>query len=229
MATKTKLGNKHAVRPRRTNAERSAATRGKLIQAAIDLLYEEGYSPTTTISVAQRAHVSRGAMLHQFPTRVELLLAVAEHIVAEQSRYRRESLGLKHFDDPMQRFYFAADVSWEVHSKPSAIALLEIMMATRSDKALRKGFTPFLKLWADMRNQAAARMAESLGIADVGKVADLISLHQTSMRGLAIELMFTHDPAEVERLRQLQAHFDRTYMEKLVAVAKADKVKADKK
>ena len=220
MRSKTKTATKGRAAPRpkvrRTNAERSAATRSKLIQAAIDSLYEEGYSATTTISVAARARVSRGAMLHQFPTRVEMLLSVAEYIVAEHSRQRREQLAP--YGEGLKRFYAAADVSWAVNSRPSAIALLEIMMATRSDKDLRKGFAPFLKLWADMRRQAAERMSVSLnapGAAD--KLEVLIALHQTVMRGLAIELMFAHDAEEVESMRQLQASFDRAYAEKLVA------------
>jgi len=216
MAAKNKSAAKRRKAPRRSNAERSATTRSKLIQAAIDSLYEEGYSATTTISVAQRARVSRGAMLHQFPTRVEMLLAVAEYAVAEHSRLRRELL--EPYDEGLKRFYAAADVTWAVSSRPSAIALLEIMMATRSDKDLRKGFTPFLRQWAQMRRAAAERMSASLGIPDaIDELEVLIALHQTVMRGLAIELMFAHDADDVEKMRQLQVAFDRGYAERLVA------------
>jgi AcrR family transcriptional regulator len=216
-SSKSNGGAKRRARPRRSNAERSATTRGKLIQAAIDSLYEEGYSATTTISVAARARVSRGAMLHQFPTRVEMLLAVAEFIVADHSRIRREQLAP--FGEGLKRFYAAADVSWAVSSRPSSIALLEIMMATRSDKDLRKGFAPFLKLWAEMRRAAAQRMAVSLGIPDaLDDLEVLISLHQSTMRGLAIELMFAHDADDVERMRQMQTAYERAYAEKLVAM-----------
>ncbi len=214
MATaKKKKGPK---RPRRTNAERSATTRAKLIDAAIELLYEEGYSATTTISVAARARVSRGAMLHQFPTRVKLLLAVADFIVKDHSRQRREEL--EPHGEGLPRFYAAADVSWAVHSRPSAIALLEIMMSTRSDKTLRKGFAPFLKLWADMRRAAAVRMAGSLEVPDAAdQIEVLISLHQTVMRGMAIELMFANNPNDVEQMRQMQVQFERQFAEQLVS------------
>ena len=215
MPTRTPTRTAKRARQRRTNAERSATTVNKLIQAAIDSLYEEGYSATTTISVAKRARVSRGAMLHQFPTRVEMLLAVAKHIVEEHSRLRRDQLDQY---QGLQRFYAAADVSWAVHSRPSNIALLEIMMATRSDKDLRKGFAPFLKQWAEMRRAAAERMATTLGVPDaVDNLEKLISLHQAVMRGLAIELMFAHDVEDVERMRQLNSQFERAYAEQLVA------------
>jgi AcrR family transcriptional regulator len=192
-----------------------------LIAATIDLLYREGYSATTTISVAAKAHVSRGAMLHQFPTRVALLLAVAEHISAEQSRYRRERLVADKFNSPMERFIASANVSWEVHSQPSAIALLEIIMATRSDRDLRKGFGPFVKTWTEKRRLAAVNMAADLGIADVAKVDAMIGLHQASLRGLAIELMFVQDSTHIERQRQLLADFDRAYVEKMAGDTKA--------
>ena len=216
-----KANVKGSVRVRRTNVERSATTRGKLIAAAIDLLYREGYSATTTISVAAKAHVSRGAMLHQFPTRVELLLAVAENITAEQSRYRRERLLADKFNSPMERFIASANVSWEVHSQPSAIALLEIIMATRSDRDLRKGFGPFVKTWTEKRRLAAVNMAADLGIADVSKVDTMIGLHQASLRGLAIELMFAQDSTHIERQRQLLADFDLGYIKQLVGETKA--------
>src|SRR5687768_13069662 len=60
-------------------AERSAATRAKLIRATIATLNTLGYTATTTIEVVRRARVSRGAMLHHFSTRAELLLGTAEH------------------------------------------------------------------------------------------------------------------------------------------------------
>jgi AcrR family transcriptional regulator len=214
-----KSQSKAPSKARRTNVERSATTRGKLIAAAIDLLYREGFSATTTISVAAKARVSRGAMLHQFPTRVGLLLAVAEHITAEQSRHRRERLAADKFNTPMERFIAAAEVSWEVHSQPSSIALLEIIMATRSNRDLRKGFGPFVKSWAEKRRVAAVNMAADLGIADAEKIDVMIGLHQASLRGMAIELMFVQDSAHIESQRQLLADYDRHYVESLISEA----------
>jgi AcrR family transcriptional regulator len=209
---------KKTLRPRRTNAERSAATRNKLIEAAIDTLYRSGYTATTTIEVAKRARVSRGAMLHQFPARVDLLLAVAQHIIDTNSRYRREQLGS---ESGLKRFYAAADVSWAVHSQPSAIALLEILMATRSDKDLRKGFEGFRKVWIEARSNAAARMAADLGVSNVADIESLITLHQASMRGLAIEMMFVRESEGIDKARRLLADYDRLFAEKLVAAAKS--------
>ncbi len=200
-------------RPRRTNEQRSAETRGKLIKTAIDLLYRSGYSVTTTVMVAKRAKVSRGAMLHQFRTRVDLLAAVAEHVVAEQQAYRRERLATA--GTGLKRFAAAADITWEVHCQPGAIALLEIMMATRSDPALRKRFAPIIKVFQSLRQRAAPFVAADLRTADLGMIEDLIHLHQMAYRGLAIELMFTADAADIERARRLFMHCEALFAAEL--------------
>src|ERR687898_2129886 len=65
---------------RRTQAERSTATRGALLDAAIDCLVDEGYARTTTSRVAERAGLSRGAHLHHFQTRAALVAAAVEQL-----------------------------------------------------------------------------------------------------------------------------------------------------
>jgi AcrR family transcriptional regulator len=210
---------KRAAKKRRSNVQRTSEMRARLIKAAIETLYRSGYSATTTIEVARRARVSRGAMLHHFPTRTDLLLATASHIVVTDQQYRIQHLFSLKVASSLERFYAAADVSWEVHRRPTTIALLEIMMATRSDKALGRAFAAFQRMWVQSKYDAAAMVATDLGVEDVVAVANLIALHQACMRGLAIELMFTHNPDEVEAARQLQATFGRTFADNLVAEA----------
>src|SRR3546814_6891284 len=66
---------------RRTQKERSAATRATLLAAAYESLLESGYGATTVGHVQQRAGVARGTLLHHFPTRGALLAAVVEDII----------------------------------------------------------------------------------------------------------------------------------------------------
>src|SRR5277367_4995704 len=69
---------------RRTQRERSEAMRGRLLEATIDCLYELGYSRTTTIEVAARAGVSRGAQLHHFPTKKRLVTIAVRHLLSKR-------------------------------------------------------------------------------------------------------------------------------------------------
>src|SRR5579872_2677392 len=77
-------------RSRRTQGERSAAMRGRLLEATVDCLYELGYARTTTIEVAARAGVSRGAQLHHFSTK-ERLVEVARHLFDKRTEEFREA------------------------------------------------------------------------------------------------------------------------------------------
>jgi AcrR family transcriptional regulator len=214
-AKRTKATRRVPTRPRRTNAQRSAATRGVIMDAAIELLATRGHTATTTIAVAARARVSRGAMLHHFPTRVSMLIAVAEHIVTQQREQRRAKA--QELGTGLKRYYAGADINWAVQKQPATIALLEIMLATRSDPQLRDGFAPFIKQMRDMRHQAATLVAGDLGVRDLSTVSTMLYLHQATLRGLAIHLLCTGDEAAVEAARQLFTRYSHSFAEELMA------------
>src|SRR5260370_5181637 len=67
-------------KPRRIMEERRAQTRELLLDAVIDCLIEKGYARTTTLEIAERAGFTRGAQLHHFGNREQLVLAAVEHL-----------------------------------------------------------------------------------------------------------------------------------------------------
>src|SRR5271156_6260471 len=67
---------------RRTQEQRSAATRDALISAARTLWGERGYGEVGTPEIATTAGVTRGAMYHQFADKAALFREVVE--VVEQ-------------------------------------------------------------------------------------------------------------------------------------------------
>ena len=60
--------------------ERSAETRRRLMDATVACLFERGYAGTTTTEIASRAGVSRGAQLHHFPRKDELVVSALEYV-----------------------------------------------------------------------------------------------------------------------------------------------------
>ena len=68
---------------RRTQAERTARTRGALLAAARDLFAEQGYAATGREDIAARAGVTRGALYHHFASKAEVAEAVLSQVEAE--------------------------------------------------------------------------------------------------------------------------------------------------
>jgi AcrR family transcriptional regulator len=70
-------------RPARTQAERTARTRGALIDAARALFAERGYAGAGREEIVERAGVTRGAMYHHFASKDALFIAVYEVVERE--------------------------------------------------------------------------------------------------------------------------------------------------
>jgi AcrR family transcriptional regulator len=196
MTANADLSPPASTKVRGAHAERSAQMRQRLIEAAIACLRRVGYAATTTQLVMEEAGVSRGAMLHHFPTKVDLIIAVGEAAALHQNRYVRRRLA--DAEAGMARYLLLTRATWEAICEPPALALIEIMMASRSDPALGERFPPIAdQLEADQRD-GVWELARELGVRDRDAIDRMVRLHLGAMRGLAIELMFNGDRAAAE-------------------------------
>ena len=66
-----------------TQAERSEATRGRLITTARRLFGEKGFAATSTEEILSEAEVSRGALYHHFSSKTDLFRATFEAVEEE--------------------------------------------------------------------------------------------------------------------------------------------------
>ncbi|RDE07327.1 TetR/AcrR family transcriptional regulator [Sphingomonas aracearum] len=185
-----------ALPPGNGHAQRSAATRLRLIEAAIDCLYRTGYGATTTVAIAQTAGVSRGAMLHQFPTRADLIIAVAEHIVREQDLRRRQIL--RAVPRGVERFRAITAAVWDTMKEPASMALLEIMLGSRSDPELSARFPAVMRGAEARLASGPIEVARDIGFEQDDLIHAMSRLHLAAMRGLAIERLFQTDEGRVD-------------------------------
>src|SRR5471032_2613021 len=102
--------------PRRRQEDRSAATRSRILEACIQCLFEEGYSAASMVRVCDRAQVSRGAMLNQFPTKADLMRMVMDNLYAQQVAFVNVRLAV--ISDPLERFRLLLDATWEASNRP---------------------------------------------------------------------------------------------------------------
>jgi AcrR family transcriptional regulator len=181
-------GVRGALRPRRTQAERRAATRAVLLEACVDCLLELGYTRLTIGEVVRRAGVSRGAQTHHFSTKAELVVAALRHLIdlmAVESGEGREVA------DPAAAWAQLLDRLWSVHSDRSFPALLELWVAARTESELRQSL---VELERDMSRQVLehcrARMPELVERPDFRAA---LSTALAAMRGLALVDSFGRD------------------------------------
>ena len=69
---------------RRTQEERSAEMRERILRSALDCITLNGLQRTSTHDIARIAEISRGALLHHFPTRATLLEAAYSTLLEEE-------------------------------------------------------------------------------------------------------------------------------------------------
>jgi AcrR family transcriptional regulator len=71
---------------RRTQADRSAATRDALLAAARPLFADHGFAGVATEAIVSAAEVTRGALYHHFADKTELFAAVFELVEDEATQ-----------------------------------------------------------------------------------------------------------------------------------------------
>lgn len=183
----------------RTRSARTADSRLLILDAAVACLVEDGAAGASTLAVQARAGVSRGRLLHHFPSRAELLVAAADHLASTLLEEVRSRAAALMEDEPTgrERVDRAIDLMWTTFQEPPFWAAMELWTAARTDPALRAA------LRAEERPLRAAIAAVADGIwgpeiAGSPVYTDLTELLFTSMRGVALLYAFEDRPAATD-------------------------------
>jgi AcrR family transcriptional regulator len=157
---------------RRTQADRTAATKAALADAAIEVLVEKGWAATTVVEVCQRVGVSRGAFHHHYDSLPELL-AEALH------RLYTETVKGPHPEHP--DVASLVDVTWKAIGSPRFKAVIEAWLAMANDPSLRTEIGPVVAEFASLVNPDGIT-----SILDTAEKRDFFVMARESMLGLAL-------------------------------------------
>lgn len=175
--------------PKLTRKAQRDATRAALLQVAVALLIERGTAGVTTLEVQQRADVSRGALLHHFPTRAHLLSAtVTELIQRNEDALWREQAHCVQDADPLAQ---AIQSLVAAASTASYVAEMELWTVSRTDPALRD----VLRAAEQNALSARQRVLDELfaPLRDEPGYALVVNLSIEFVRGLALSNLLRND------------------------------------
>jgi AcrR family transcriptional regulator len=179
---------------RRRNADRSAATRKVILEATITCLHKQGYGAVTNHTVADLAGVSRGAMMHHFPTRQALLVATVEYAYAKLRDYREKFIG--GLEPGLPRYRALIDLAWENAQMPEDIACNEIRMGSLSDPEIAAAITPIMIKVADEFARYIGAIARQAGLETDAELKGLTATTAMAVRAMAVNL-FTYPRPQV--------------------------------
>jgi len=196
------------IRVRRSQEERSASTRARLLDATIESLIEVGYAGTTTTAVCARAGLSRGAQVHHFPKKQDLVVSAVAQLAARQAEaLRQRAAAVAGAGDrgrpaaAARRLEALVDLVAETFAEPIFTAALELWVAARTDAELHRSLVGFervagrglARLWREMAGEAAG----------AARFDELVELTMHVARGMALQRILRSDDTARRRLLDL--------------------------
>lgn len=174
---------------RRTQVQRTAETRAALFEAAVRVIDRVGYSAANNASIADEAGISRGAITHHFGTRAAFMAEIVRWVFDQETEFFRgiatEGKGARAADWPA--------LLWKVFSKPSGVAVLEILVASRSDAELAELTKP---TQLAIERLGAANFLHHVDVS-AAEMA-VIRLVVWAIRGMTMGRAFIEGPGDME-------------------------------
>lgn len=131
------------IRKRRTQEERSAATQEALMRATIDAMSDIGFARLTMSDIASRAGVSRGALMHHFPNKEDLIVLAYELQLSEATEEIRGWLAKGRSGEMTLEDFL--DRLWVMYSGRLIFVTAEHITEARHNEPLRQRFIPIVR------------------------------------------------------------------------------------
>jgi AcrR family transcriptional regulator len=185
-----------AAEPTTWQAQKSASTRNQIIEAAIKCFVELGYSRTTTTAIAEKAGLSRGAMLHHFPSKIDIVRAAVEYLHSKRLKAFRKAISRLSPTDA-ERVHQSVEAYWQQVRHPMFVAFFELTVAARTDPELAAILKPVQEAFdREWYETAVELFPEWKGRQESFDLA--LDLSHYLIEGMAVNLM-THEPTDRDR------------------------------
>lgn len=176
--------------------ERTRAMRARLLEATVECLVERGFTGTSTTLVSERAGVSRGAQLHHFPSKNDLVLAAVEHLTVVRGAELAAAAAA--LPTGPRRTRAVLEMLGDHFTSPVFFAALELWVAARTDPTLLAAVEP---LEHRVGRDAHRLVVDALG-ADESRpgVRELVQATLDLVRGLGLATTLSDDARRRARI-----------------------------
>ena len=180
----------------RSPAERLAQTRARLLDAVIEALAEVGYAETSTTEVARRSGLTRGAQLHHFGTKDQMMVAAALHL-NDRARATDIAAALDHLPKSRDRVTTVLELVAELSEGQIPAAYVELWVASRAHPELRDA----LRGADEGARDGVRRLFGADTLARAGLEFDaLLDVTLYALRGMALDAhLVTEDERDARR------------------------------
>lgn len=166
-------------------ARKSAATRLQILEATLRCFTRLGYFHTTTPAIAAEARLSRGAMLHHFPTRMDVVRAAIAHLHAKRLKAFRDAV--ESLSPGADRAHAALRAHWEQLRHPLYAVFIELQVAARTDPELADVLIPAEAAFARELRETAREIVPEWNLS--GHAFEIgYELATCALRGMALKL-----------------------------------------
>jgi AcrR family transcriptional regulator len=181
-------------------AQKSAMMRDTILDAALDCFVTIGYASTTTAKIAEKASVSRGAMLHHFPSKTELIQAAVEYLHGKLIELYSLKIEKITQDLPVdERNRLGLQGYWNYLSSDLFTAYHELCVAGRNDPELQHILEDSIARF-DV-NIAEANKELFPEWADRGELFELaMDITKFCMEGMAVSQIVSQKEKRVQRM-----------------------------
>jgi AcrR family transcriptional regulator len=190
------------IQRRRTQGQRREFTRLKLVEATLCCLEQYGYAETTVSRIIADAGVSRGALLHHYPSKNELILDAAKTLLARV--FERLHALLSSEAMPRQPEELVEQIWKEFFASDTHVVYVELLVASRRDAelaALLQSLAPTLEEYIRVTFDQHFVLAPDA----VAPPHEMFLMTRWLLRGMAIDAHLLANPQRLLHYRQIWA------------------------
>ena len=157
-------------RSRRGRAEEGVRTRARMVDAALQMLIEEGYAGTSARMIAARGDFNPALVFYHYGGVDELLLAALDKSSAERLERYREAMSEPGSPDELVRR--AADLFRQDIEGGHVTAVTEMISASLSKPQLRSELVTRMRPWLEFTQQLLERLLGDSPLAMLAPAAE---------------------------------------------------------